>query len=122
MLITDNTIAFAKEIFANLESVMRENYDIENRLLYYERMLQQFSATRENLSDEFCKKVYVSIKPDGDVQEPELLDDAITMLSQKIDYLRESFEYGKKEQEELTSLFNHLTKVYPDLVDNLKLR
>lgn len=122
MLITDKTIAFAKEIFANLESVMSENHDIENRLLYYERMLQQFSATRENLSDEFCKKMYVSIKPDGDVQEPELIDDAITMISQKIDYLREIFEYGKKEQEDLTSLFNHLIKIYPDLEDNLKLK
>lgn len=119
MMLTDNTIAFAKEIFANIKSVEKENAELEEKLLYYGGKLTQCDLTTENLPEEFRKDMYVGIEPDKDIQKPVPLDEAIEILTNKVDYLRESLAYGKKEQEELTSLFNHLTKVYSGILDEI---
>lgn len=122
MMLTDNTIAFAKEVRDNLQNTEKENAELEKKLTYYERRLKQFVAFRdttpEGSSDEFYTKVYVGVEPDAVL----LLDDAIVTLAKKVNSLREDLEFGKKQQEMLTDLFAKLTKVYPDLLENLKIR
>lgn len=117
MMLTENTIAFAKEIFANLENIERDNDDLEVKLTYYGGKLTQCDSAIENLPEEFLRCMYVGIEPDEDRQKPVPIAEATIMLSQKIDYLRECLEYNKKQQEELTSLLNQLKKIYPDLVE-----
>lgn len=124
MRFTDTTIAFVKEILANLENIEKENAEIEEKLLNYGRRLKQFSTFRsvtvENSPDElFYKNVYVGIEPDNVMPEPLLLDEAITILSEKVDDLREQLEYGKKHQEVNINILNTLTGAYPGVLDEI---
>lgn len=125
MWFTDATIAFVKEILANLENIEKENAEIEEKLLNYGRRLKQFSTFRsvtvENSPDElFYKNVYVGIEPDGVMPKPVLLDEAIEILTKKVDDLREQLEYGKKHQEVNINLLNMLTGAYPGILDEIE--
>lgn len=121
MFITDASISFAKELLSNIQNTEKENAELEKKLTYYERRLKQFLAFRDTTpdgsSDEFYKKVYVGIEPDAVL----LLDDAIVTLAKKVNSLKEDLEFGKKQQAMLTDLFAKLTKVYPDLLVNLRI-
>ena len=119
MWFTDATISFIKETLANLENVKRENTELEVMLTYYEYKLNQCNRAVENLSDGFRKSVYICIKPDEATQKPVPLDEAIEILTKKVDDLREQLEYGKKRQEVLTSLSAKLFEVYPDVLSEL---
>lgn len=120
MFITDASISFAKELLDNIQNTEKENAELEKKLTYYERRLKQFlsfrDTTPEGSSDEFYKQVYVGIEPDAVL----LLEDAIVTLSKKVNFLKEDLESGKKQQAMLTDLFAKLTKVYPDLLVNLR--
>lgn len=125
MWFTDATIAFVKEILANLENIEKENAEIEEKLLNYGRRLKQFSTFRsvtvENSPDElFYKNVYVGIEPDKVMPKPVLLDEAIEILTKKVDDLREQLEYGKKHQEVNINLLNTLTGAYPGILDEIE--
>ena len=126
MWFTDATIAFVKEILADLEELDNENAKIEEQLHNYGRRLKQFetfrSVTVENSPDElFYKNVYVGIEPDGVMPEPLLLDEAIEILSEKVDDLREQLELSKQQEKLKTELFNKLTQdYYPGILDEIK--
>ena len=126
MWFTDATIAFVKEILADLEELDNENAKIEEQLHNYGRRLKQFetfrSVTVENSPDElFYKNVYVGIEPDGVMPKPLLLDEAIKILSEKVDDLREQLELSKQQEKLKTELFNKLTQdYYPGILDEIK--
>ena len=125
MWFTDATIAFTKETLANLENIEKENAEIEEKLLNYGRRLKQFSTFRsvtvENSPDEsFYKNVYVGIEPDDVMPKPVLLDEAIEILTKKVDDLREQLEYGKKHEEVCSDLLAELTRSYPGILDEIK--
>lgn len=126
MWFTDATIAFTKETLANLENIEKENAEIEEKLLNYGRRLKQFSTFRsvtvENSPDEsFYKNVYVGIEPDEVMPKPVLLDEAIEILTKKVDDLREQLELGKKQEDLTADLFNKLTKdYYPGILDEIE--
>lgn len=53
--------------------------------------------------------------------KPVLLDEAIEILSKKVNDLREQLEYGKKQQEVNINLLNMLTEdYYPGILDEIK--
>lgn len=126
MWFTDATIAFVKETIANLKNIEEENAVLRQQLLNYERRLEQFSTFRrvtcENSSDElFYKNVYVGIGPDEAMPKPVLLDDAIEILTKKVDDLREQLEIGRKHEELTVELLDKLTKdYYPGILDEIK--
>lgn len=125
MWFTDATIAFVKETIANLKNIEEENAVIRQKLLNYERRLEQFSTFRsvtvENSSDElFYKNVYVGIGPDEVMPKPVLLDEAIEILTKEVDNLREQLEYGKKHEDVCSNLLAELTKAYPGILDEIK--
>ena len=125
MWFTDATIAFVKEILADLEELDNENAKIEQKILNYGRRLKQFSTFRsvtvENSPDElFYKNVYVGIEPDEVMPKSVLLDEAIEILTKKVDELREQLELGKQQEKLKTELFNKLTKdYYPGILDEI---
>lgn len=124
MWFTDATIAFVKETIANLENIEKENAELEEKLLNYGRRLKQFSTFRsvtvENSQDElFYKNVYVGIEPDEVMPKPVLLDDAIEILTKKVDDLREQLEYGKKHEDVCSDLLAKLTETYPGILDEI---
>ena len=126
MWFTDATIAFVKETLANLEYIEKENAEIEEKLLNYGRRLKQFSTFRsvtvESSPDEsFYKNVYVGIEPDEVMPKPVLLDEAIEILTKKVDDLREQLELGKQQEKLKTDLFNKLTRdYYPGILDEIE--
>lgn len=124
MWFTYATVAFVKETIANLKNLEEENAVIRQRLLNYERRLEQFSTFRrvtvENSSNEsFYKNVYVGIGPDEVMPKPVLLDEAIEILTKKVDDLREQLKYGKKHQEVCSGLLDKLTEAYPGILDEI---
>lgn len=65
--------------------------------------------------------MYVGIEPDNVMPKPVLLDEAIEILSKKVNDLREQLEYGKKQQEVNINLLNMLTEdYYPGILDEIK--
>lgn len=124
MWFTYATVAFVKETIANLKNIEEENAVLRQRLLNYERRLEQFSTFRsvtvENSSDElFYKNVYVGIGPDEVMPKPVLLDEAIEILTKKVDDLREQLKYGKKHEEMCSDLLSKLTEAYPGVLDEI---
>lgn len=120
MWFTDATIAFVKELLSNIDNLDMENDELEKKLFYYDRKLNQCKMAVENLSEDFCKSMYVGIKPDEDMQKPVLLDEAIAILTNKVDDLEEQLKYCKKHKEIVVDLLNKLTKdYYPGILDEL---
>lgn len=125
MWFTDATVAFVKETLSNLENIEKENAEIEEQLHNYGRRLKQFatfrSVTVEGSADElFYKNVYVGIEPDNVMPKPVLLDEAIEILSKKVDELGEQLELGKRQEELLVDLYNRLTNDYfPGILDEI---
>lgn len=98
-----------------------ENDELEKKLFYYDRKLNQCKMAVENLSEDFCKSMYVGIEPDEDMQKPVLLDEAIAILTNKADDLEEQLKYCKKHKEIVVDLLNKLTKdYYPGILDEIK--
>ena len=125
MWFTDATIAFVKETIANLKNIEEENAVLRQKLLNYERRLEQFSTfrrvTAENSSDElFYKNVYVGIGPDEVMPKPVLLDEAIEILTKEVNDLREQLVYSKKQRDICSDLLDELTKAYPGILDEVK--
>lgn len=120
MWFTDATIAFVKEIISNREILWRENAELEGKLLYYEGKLNQCNMAAENLSEEFRKSMYVNIEPDEDMQKPVLLDEAIVILTERVNDLREELTNGKEHEELTEELFDKLTNDYfPGILDEI---
>lgn len=115
---TETTISFAKETFLDLELMEKRYAEIEKELMYNEHILKECNSTSEWLSDEFRKKLHIDVEVEG-VMQDVLLDEAIVILTEKINGLREDLTYTKRQQELLTGLIAELTKVYPDVVNEL---
>ena len=118
MMSTETTISFAKETFLNLELIEKKYAEIEEELAYNEHILKECNSTSEWLSDEFRKKVHIDIEVEG-VMQDVLLDEAIAILTERVDGLREDLTYNKRQQKLLTGLIAELTKVFPDVVNEL---
>lgn len=118
MMHTETTISFAKETFLNLKIVEKKYTEIEEELTYYERMLNQRNQVAAISSDEFRKNVHIDIEVDGVMQDVRL-DEAFVILTKKVNGLREDLTYNKRQQELLTGLIAELTKVFPEVVNEL---
>ena len=118
MMHTETTISFAKETFLDLELTEKRYAEIKEELMSNEHILKECNSMTEWLSDEFRKKVHIDIEVDGVMQEA-LLDEAIVILTEKVNGLREDLTYTKRQQELLTGLIAELTKVFPDVVNEL---
>lgn len=123
MWFTDATIAFTKEIIANLENTKKENAKFEEKLHYYERKRSQCSQRYiaiEKLSDEIRKSMYVCIEPDEDIQRSVQLDEAFRILCKRVNEYKEFLEIGKKREELSAGLLAKLTEAYPGILDEIK--
>ena len=118
MMHTETTISFAKETFIDLELTEKKYAEIEEELTNNEHILKECNSTSECLSDEFRKNVHIDIEVDGDMQDV-LLDEAIVILTKRVNCLREYLTYNKRQQELLTGLIAELTKVFPEVVNEL---
>ena len=118
MMHTETTVSFAKETYLDLELTEKENAKLEKEITYNEHILKECNSTSEWLSDEFRKKVHIDIEVDG-VMQDVLLDEAIAILTERVDSLRKELTYNKRRQKLLTGLFAELTKVFPDVVNEL---
>lgn len=118
MMHTETTISFAKETFLDLKLTEKRYAEIEEELAYNKRILKECNSTSKWLSDEFRKNVHIDIEVDG-VMQNVLLDEAIVILTKRVNGLREDLTYNKRQQELLTGLINELTKVFPEVVNEL---
>lgn len=118
MMHTETTVSFAKEIFLDLKLTEKRNAELKEELMYNEHILKECDSTSEWLSDEFRKKVHIDIEVDG-VMKDVLLEEAIAILTERVDNLREDLMCSKRNQELLTGLVAELTKVYPEVVNEL---
>ena len=118
MMHTETTISFAKDTFMHLKLTKKKYAEIEEELTYNEHILKECNSTSEWLSDEFRKNVHIDIEVDGDMQDV-LLDEAIAILTKKVNCLREDLKYNKRQQKLLTGLIDKLTEVFPGVVNEL---
>ena len=118
MMYTETTISFAKETFTDLKLTEEKYAEIEEELTYNEHILKECNSMSECLSDEFRKNVHIDIEVDG-VMQDVLLDEAIVILTKRVNCLREDLTYNKRQQELLTGLIAELTKVFPEVVNEL---
>lgn len=118
MMHTETTISFAKETFLNLKIVEKQYTEIEEELAYYERMLNHRNQVAAISSDEFRKNVHIDIEVDGVMQDVRL-DEAFVILTKKVNCLRGDLTYNKRQQELLAGLIAELTKVFPEVVNEL---
>lgn len=118
MMHTETTISFAKETFLDLKLTEKRYAEIKEELTHNERILKECNSSSEWLSDEFRKNVHIDIEVDG-VMQNVLLDEAIVILTKSVNGLREDLRYTKQQQELLTGLIAELTKVFPEVVNEL---
>ena len=118
MMHTETTISFAKETFTDLEFTEKKYAEIEEELMYNEHILKECNSTSEWLSDEFRKNVHIDIEVDG-VMQDVLLNEAVVILTKRVNCLREDLTYIKRQQELLIGLIAELTKVFPEVVNEL---
>ena len=118
MMHTETTISFAKETFTDLKITENKYAEIEEELMYNEHILKECNSTPEWLSDEFRKNVHIDIEVDG-VMQDVLLDEAIVILTKRVNCLREDLTHNKRQQELLTGLIAKLTEVFPDVVNEI---
>lgn len=118
MMHTETTISFAKETFLDLKLTKKRYAEIKEELTYNEHILKECSSWSKWLSDEFRKNVHIDIEVEG-VMQNVLLDEAIVTLTKIVDGLREDLRYTKRQQELLTGLIAELTKVFPDVENEL---
>ena len=118
MMHTETTISFAKETFIDLKLTKKKYAEIKEELTHYEHILKECNSWSELLSDEFRKNVHIDIEVDG-VMQDVLLDEAIVILTKRVNCLREDLTYNKRQQELLTGLIAELTKVFPEVVNEL---
>ena len=118
MMHTETTILFAKETFLDLKLTKKRYAEIKEELTNYENILKGCNSTSKWLSDEFRKNVHIDIEVDG-VMQDVLIDEAIVILTKRVNGLREDLTYCKQQQKLLTSLIDELTKVFPEVVNEL---
>lgn len=118
MMHTETTISFAKDTFIDLELTKKKYAEIKEELMYNEHILEECNSTHEWLSDEFRKNVHIDIEVDG-VMQDVLIDEAIVILTKRVNGLREDLAYNKRQQELLTDLIAKLTEVFPEVVNEL---
>lgn len=118
MMHTETTISFAKETFLDLKLTKKKYAEIEEELTYNEHILKECNSWSEWLSDEFRKNVHIDIEVEG-VMQNVLLDEAIVILTKKVNGLREDLTHNKRQQKLLTGLIAELTKVFPEVVNEL---
>ena len=118
---TDATVAFVKETISNLENTEKENKELEEKLNYYVKMLNQCNMVGKNTSEEFRKSMYVKVDPDDDMQKPVPFGEAYKILCDRVSEYTEVLEIGKRDEELLVDLYNRLTRdYYPGILDEIK--
>ena len=115
---TETTVLFAKETFLDLDIIEKRHAEIKEELTHNEHILNECNSWSEWLSDEFRKNVHIDIEVEG-VMQNVLLDEAIVILTKKVDGLRKDLTYSKRQQELLKGLIAELTKVFPEVVNEL---
>ena len=121
MWFTDATIAFVKEVRANLEKTKKRNAKLEGELRFEESKRNQCYIAIEKLSDESRKCMYICIKSNKDLQKPVLLDEAFRILCKGVNELTEQLELGKKQEELYADLLQRLTQdYYPGILDEIE--
>ena len=121
MWFTDATIAFVKEVRANLEKTKKRNAKLEGELRFEESKRNQCYIAIEKLSDEIRKYMYICIKSNKDLQKPVLLDEAFRILCKGVNELTEQLELGKKQEELYADLLQRLTQdYYPGILDEIE--
>ena len=121
MWFTDATIAFVKEVRANLEKTKKRNAKLEGELRFEESKRNQCYIAIEKLSDESRKCMYICIKSNKNLQKPVLLDEAFRILCKGVNELTEQLELGKKQEELYADLLQRLTQdYYPGILDEIE--
>ena len=121
MWFTDATIAFVKEVRANLERTKKRNAKLEVKLRLEESKRDQCYIAIEKLSDNFRKHMYICSKTKKDLQKPVLLDEAFIILGKGFNELTEMLELGKKQEELYADLLQRLTQdYYPGILDEIE--
>ena len=121
MWFTDTTIAFVKEVRANLEETKKQNAKLERELRFEESERNQCYIAIEELSYEIRKSMYISIESHKGMQKPVQLDEAFRILCKRVNELTEQLELGKKQEELNEDLLQRLTKdYYPGILDEIE--